>query len=154
MDSIIIICLILLALAIKFLFIDAMRYNNLRLSHSKTYIKKHWNGFLNRIFYKDYIREFSIICVILNYLTLMIIFVLLVMFFISLFPAVDVTLPIKIVLLIYLALTAISSIYDLFRILFLGIDVKGNKTSKLERCITIFALLAGIILLICNFSKN
>lgn len=144
MDKFVILFLLILTVLIKLIFIDNYCYNTLRLSHSKTYIKKNYSGIINKIFYKKFFREIGIFSVIVNCLILLTTAILVVILFVSFFYNLDII--INIIICIYSFIAAIYFLLISFDFIFLNKNSKGEKSSFITRFFVGFIFLAIAIL--------
>lgn len=141
MDKCIIIFFVFLTVFLKIAYIDSYSYEKLRNKHSKSYIKKTYKGLLNRIFYKDVIKEVGPLLSILNFLTYLIIVTLTIVFIISFFT--EINYLINIIIVLYLSFAVLYFLILLFDFVILNKNFKGEKSSFISRIVIalIFCLL-------------
>lgn len=150
MDSIIILFLVFVTVCLKCLFIDNYCHNILRKRHSKSYIKKHYKGLANKIFYVKYIKEIGVVPVIVNYILLFIFIALIILFFVSLFPKIQISYLIDDIIFIYMILFCLLFIYDSIKFIVFNKDAKNQKCSIGYRVIY---LLVFIVIMYCIISN-
>lgn len=148
MDKCIIIFLICLTAFIKIAYIDNYSYEKLRDKHSKSYIKKTYKGLINRIFYKDIIKEIGPLLSALNFLILLMIVVLTIFFIISLFT--DVEYLINIIVYMYLLFAVFYFFCLLFNFVVMNKNGKGEKSSLLSRIVILLFFCLLFVLYFIN----
>lgn len=154
MDTVIIILLIIFTAFGKIVFVDSWVYANLRKHRSKSYIRKHYRGIANHIFYKDFYREIKKVYIIINYLTIFAFAFLTVLLFISFFH-VDISFFVNICLNILIFICILIAVYVDYDMIFNGIDTKGNKISIFLRIIyTIFTVAIFTAFVLLKFWYN
>lgn len=150
MDSVVIIILMLFVLSIKFIVIDRYAYDSLRIKHSKSYIKKHYRGLVNKLLYNSYKREISIVILAINYISILVFFFLLVLFILSLTHLFDLSFIINLVIYGFGAVILLAFIYDMIKLVFMNRDLKDQKTSPFTRILGFIILVFVIYYLVTN----
>lgn len=133
MDKYIIIFFMVLTVFVKIAYIDNYCYKKLRDKHSKSYIKKTYKGLINKIFYKDFIREVGFLLSTLNFLTLLMIVALTIVLTVSFFTKIKYLLNIIIVL--YFLFAVLYSFILLFNFVIMNKNGKGEKSSTFSRIV-------------------
>lgn len=149
MDKYIIIFIIFLTVFIKIAYIDNYCYEKLRDKHSKSYIKKTYKGLINKIFYKDFIKEVGLLLSILNFLILLMIAVLTIVLIVSFFAEIKHLL--NSIIVIYFLFAVLYSFILLFNFVIMNKNCKGEKSSTFSRIF--IALLFCLIFILYFINK-
>ena len=140
-----------ITLLIKLIFIDNYCNSVLRKNHSKSYIKKHYRGLMNKIFYSKLFKEISLPIIIMNYLSIILIIFLILLSSISIFTSINIHSILNYLINIYIVLMFFLFIYDSIKIIFLNKDSKNNKLNIVQRLI--YGIIFSIIICLL-FIKN
>ena len=138
-----------ITLLIKLIFIDNYCNTILRERHSKSYIKKHYNGLMNTIFYSKLFKEISFPIIIMNYLSIILILFLILLSSISIITSINIHSILNYLINIYIVLMFLLFIYDSIKIIFLNKDSKNNKLNIIQRII--YAFIFSIIICLIFF---
>lgn len=133
---------------VKISYIDNYCYGKLRDKHSKSYIKKTYKGLINKIFYKDFIREVGLLPSILNFWTLFMIVVLIIVLIISFFTKINYLLNITIDL--YFLFAVLYFFIILFDFVIMNKNSKGEKSGTFGRIVIALLFCLAFILYFKN----
>ena len=147
MNSLIVVVFMVFLAFFKVLFINDWKYRSLRSKHSKSYIKKNYKGIGELTLFSESKKELSGFLKFINYLTIFVFFVLVLLFFASFLF--DISLVLNLLRYVFLAVVGVCFIYDVIRFVVLGYDAKEQKVSVGYRIV--MALIAIIVIILNIF---
>lgn len=133
----------------KFLDVNMWRYDRLRTSHSKSYIRSNYNGFSEQIFFSKSWRENGVMLMLIN-IVLIICFVAYAVLLGFSLLRLDVNKPLFVVAALFALCCLVTTFMIYHNYTRLGIGARGNVVSYAERVITslVFtAFVCGLIYL-------
>lgn len=142
-DRVMVIIIAVLLFVFKMLDVNIWKYDMLRGHHSKNYIRNHYTGLGEWIFFSKSIKEIGIILPILNFLILLS-FPCLGVIFIMTVKRMDVKFYIAVSLMVFAVYCFVTDYATIKNYTRLGIGAKGNSVSYGERVLTTIVF-TGII---------
>lgn len=142
-DRVMVIIIAVLLFVFKMLDVNIWKYDMLRGHHSKNYIRNHYTGLGEWIFFSKSIKEIGIILPILNFLILLS-FPCLGVIFIMAVKKMDVKFYIAVSLMVFAVYCFVTDYATIKNYTRLGIGTKGNSVSYGERVLTTIVF-TGII---------
>lgn len=142
-DRVMVIIIAVLLFVFKMLDVNIWKYDMLRGHHSKNYIRNHYTGLGEWIFFSKSIKEIGIILPILNFLILLS-FPCLGVIFIMAVKRMDVKFYIAVSLMVFAVYCFVTDYATIKNYTRLGIGAKGNSVSYGERVLTTIVF-TGII---------
>lgn len=142
-DRVMVIIIAVLLFVFKMLDVNIWKYDMLRGHHSKNYIRNHYTGISEWLFYSKSIKEIGIILPVLNSFILLSFPCLGAIFFMAV-KKMDVKFYIAVSLMVFAVYCIITTFATVKNYTRLGIGTKGNSVSYGERVLTTIVF-TGII---------
>lgn len=150
--------MILIIAALLFLFktldVNIWKYDMLRSHHSKNYIRNHYTGLGEWIFFSKSIKEIGIILPIVNFLILLSFPWLGWVMYLAVVNKADVSFEIAVSLIVFAGYCLAATAATIHNYTALGIGVKGNSVSYGERILTTIVFTGIICILAYTKSRG